>query len=260
MDFINSYISSFKLKSMFLSTLAVDALTWLLIGGMFYWLGSLLKNRLSVVTGGMAPEAFQQYVLSLNAEQAQLVAAQIKTIVIQLSLFVVVLPILALLLYSLSRAILWNMLLGKDFTFRQHWKWNLLHIVLIFIAVCLFLLYLVVQTVIDAFVPLQAISSVLGFMLVVGFVVLMFLSSNHFTHTRKVFESVVSGFKALKRKDFYVAWAFGIATIFILRFVQYPFRSQLFIYQGAALVVGAVLVLLWLSWFRMYVVNVVHDT
>ena len=307
MDFVKRYLSSFRLESMFLYTLAVDALTWLVIGGMFYWFSVQLRNRLSVLTGGMSPEAFQQYFQSLNAEQTQVFAAQLKGIVPQLVFLFVLLPLIALLMYSFSRSVIWHMLANKFWHensnskfnwvwntlnlllllvllgfllnlkwnllnimllvvllllillgFLLNWKWNLLNIVMAFIAVGLFLLYIVLKTVIGLVSPSQTIGSVLGFLLVVCFVVLMFLSYHHFTTTRKVFESIGVAFKALKRKEFYVAWAFGALTIFILRFAQYPFRNQLFIYQNAALYAAAVIFLLWLSWFRLYVVGVVR--
>jgi len=259
MQYLKNYLTSFKLKSMFIYTLTVDALTWLTIGGLFYLLSVQLKNRLNVLTGGMSPEAFKQHILSLSPEQAQLFAMQLKVIVVQLAVFIIVLPIVALLLYSLSRAILWNMLLDKKFVFRHHWKWNLLNIVMLFIAVGLFLLFLVVTMIIGLVISSQAVNSVLAFLLVVCFFVLLFLICRNFTNTPRVFESVGAGFKALKQKEFYVAWLFGAATLFILRFVLYPFREQLFIYQDAALVAGAVIVLLWLSWFRMYVVSALRE-
>ncbi len=251
MDYFKDYLNSFKLKSMFLYTLVVDALTWLLIGVMFYWVGNNVRSRLQLLTGGMAADVFQQYFLSLSPEQIPIFSAQLKTAMIQLAGFIFVLPIVALLLYSLSRAILWNMLLNREFHFKQHWKWNLLNIVLLFIAAVLFIAFVFLQL-LAARVPV--LSSLLGFLLVVGFVALMFVAYRHFAHTRKVFESIGMAFKAFKRKDFYVVLLFGAVTLFLMRFVQYPFREQLFIYPNAGLYVSLLIFLLWLSWFRMYVV------
>ncbi len=259
---MDSYRSSFSLGKAFFATLAVDSICLAIISILFSLAVQLFRRRTVALSGGMTPEAFQSFLLSLQPEQLQAYTAQLQSFVVQFLGIILLLPLLFFLLFSLSRALNWHLISGRplgSFRFRQHWKWNLLNLALLPVAAGIIVVMIVVRVVIGIFTASPAVFNVAnGILILLALTVLLFIvfhSYHVFSGSRKVFRSVGAAFSVFKKHPgpawFAIAAAF--LTIAVLQAVQLPFRTFFFLRPQLALYLNLAMVLVWIAWFRQWV-------
>lgn len=260
MNSIKQYTNSFKLDSTFFYTLAVDAMLWGIILGVFLALFGYLQEKALVISGGMTPEALQSYLLGLPEDQLVVYASQLKWYVVQLIGALVLLPVFALMLYSLAQSIIWGIINDSEFKFRKHWKWNLENLAVLPLGLLMLLFFGLLRVIAFLMLPetrttifivdiLQAASIVLVLLWVL-------LAYAQFATHRKVFDSLRNAFFELKSHFRRLSWIWllGFATLVVLRLLHLPFNEWLLLNPAAANVIDAGLFLLWFAWFRLYVV------
>jgi hypothetical protein len=257
---LKQYAQSFRLKSIYWYTLAVDLLTALIIGGLGFGILNKVSQQAIAVTGGRDSLALQNYVLSLTSEQAVLFQQQLKSLAINTIGAFIIIPLAGILLYSFSRSVLWHIISDTPFVFRKHWKWNLFTLVILILFSFWTFLMVIVRTVVTLPLSARTASGVSGVVLLLFasvFFVWLFLASHHSVQSRKVWKSVGHGFHTIKKQFKKVAavWFFGFVTLFLLQAVQWPFAEWLFVHAQAGLVITWVLFILWLAWFRLYVTD-----
>jgi len=254
MNYFLRYLATFRVGSIYLHTLAVDVLTWLVIGGGVWFAIQQLQEATVELTAGKTAETFQSYLLSLPPEQLAAFSGQLKAFVVQFIAWLVLVPILVLVVYALSRAVLWHVLNKKDFSHVHSLKWvgiTLLLLVLLaaYAAVNVLLRWLIVSvfpyTIAGVFVQI-AFACVL-----VGFLVLKFLACKRFIETHKIWQSIGDAFGQLKHHAF--VFVSGVITLILLQLVQYPLRDFYFIYQAQGLVVQGLLFLVFVNWMRLFI-------
>src|SRR3989344_914256 len=105
---IKDYITTWKLDLLFVITLAVDALTWLVGGSLLSFAVFQIKRQASALAAGNYATTIQNYMLTLPPEQLAVFSAQLKAFVIQFIAVLIVVPLILLVLYAASRALIWN--------------------------------------------------------------------------------------------------------------------------------------------------------
>src|SRR3989344_6818946 len=121
MQHVKDYFSSWKVDLVFWVTLVVDALTWLVGGGILSYTFFFIQRRASSLAAGNSAATIQQYMLSLPPEQLAAFSADLKLFVIQFFAALILLPIVLLILYAASRSFLFNIVE------RNHWNVSKLH-------------------------------------------------------------------------------------------------------------------------------------
>ena len=95
---IKDYITTWKLDLLFVITLAVDALTWLVGGSLLSFAVFQIKRQASALAAGNDATTIQNYMLTLPPEQLALFSAQLKAFVIQFIAVLIVVPLILLVL------------------------------------------------------------------------------------------------------------------------------------------------------------------
>ncbi len=232
--YLSDYLHSFRPTKRVFLTLSIDALYCLIVGLLFALVSARLYRTLVLLTGGRTAEQFQQYFYTLSQEQLLAFYAQLQSAIFLIILFLIILPLIAFILYGLSNSLVWHLIEGKEFVFRKHWKWNLMHFVLIVIGIVLLVMYRIVRKALTYIWPFfgASVSNIIFFVLVLLFLSVSFLFFYHFLNTHKVGQSLTLAFDTLRQKFGNVpkvAYSVGASIIFLL-FLQYllaPFGNSL---------------------------------
>ncbi len=262
-DVFKDYFNSFKVKSDFLYTLIVDAVLVAAVVIIFSLIVAPLNEQAQEISGGRTPTALQSYLLSLPQQELQEYAGELRAFTIKLISALILLPIFVFLLYSFEQAVVWSLINKKEFNFRQHWKWNLVNVVLLLIFTAFLIGYLIIGRLILVFVDNvitgNFVNGLIMLLFFTAFLLIAFLSYNSFVETRMVWSSVGSAFRKIKVnfKNVAAVYLFAFLTIVVLQLVQIPLRNYYFVYPNVSLYVNVALFVLWAAWFRMYAVKII---
>src|SRR3989338_2957249 len=217
MNYFLRYLATFRVGSIYLHTLAVDVLTWLVIGGGVWFAIQQLQEATVELTAGKTAETFQSYLLSLPPEQLAAFSGQLKAFVVQFIAWLVLVLLLVLLAAYAAVNVLLRWLIVSVFPY----------------------------TIAGVFVQI-AFACVL-----VGFLLLKFLACKRFIETHKIWQSIGDAFGQLKHYAF--VFVSGVITLILLQLVQYPLRDFYFIYQAQGLVVQGLLFFVFVNWMRLFI-------
>ncbi|MBR9683051.1 hypothetical protein GOV03_00750, partial [Candidatus Woesearchaeota archaeon] len=247
-------------------TLLVDAG---FIGVMFLlisYFGNLLQETALAIGNGKTTEQIQQMLIS-SPEQAEVFLASLKGLVFTFAAGAAAVFIGGLLLYSLSRKLIWDYLLKKKFNKRTYWKWNSLNLVLTIMAVVyLFvsgLFRLLIEYLFSIFknqTMLDIIYNFTNLVILFAFVVFLFLVYHSFAKKYKVWGSIGEAFHLIKTKK-EVKWLFLFVpvTAMILAILLWPLNGRLVGQPDTLLIINTVVSLSLLVWARGYVFRTVKD-
>ena len=251
------YIHSFKVGSDFLYTLAVDSLCILLLGFMIAEAGQWIARTAFTITGGRSSEELQTYILSLPAEQLTAVTGQFRSLALELIAVMVLLPIFALLLFSLCQMLIWSILSHKSFSFEKYWKWVVLSFLSIISLFGAFALLIFTRLLLSFVTTWDSASGFVLIIILCGFFAINFIICQEFVHSLMIWKSVGHAFTliAQNRKHSLMVFGFGLLTLFVLQIIQYPFSEQLYFHPQVSLAVQFALFVIWLAWMRNFVVQ-----
>jgi hypothetical protein len=262
------FYNSFRLKGNFVYTLIIDVLFIIITAFIFNSLSTYISNKAAALTGGRDAGALHNFIISQPEAQLQLFGDQLSSFVTQFVGILILLPIITFLLYSASRSILWHFLLNKEFKFKQHWKWNLLNLIILLLFVAWAIIFLIVKIMLAFFLTtastsvLDAVNGIQILIFLTPFLAFLFITYAKFTNTRKVLHSIGASFKTIKTKFkcFAAASLLPFGVILILQLIQIPFHEQYFIYPQLSLYINAAIFLIWLAWFRIYTIQQINDS
>lgn len=275
---IQNFMDSFSDKKDFLYFSLADLVTFSLIFVVFSWFTAYIQQKSVEVMQGKTLEELQQALSSSNPEQVLPLLSDIRSFLIGAVIGVVLLAVLSVFLFSLSRAVVWYHVNHKKVTRKTYWRWNLLNVSL-FLPLLLFgLVFFIVKiaasmavNLIFALAPIffsihskfaenfrLIFSGAVSFYLTVSFIVIVFMIYNSFAHNYKVWESLGKGFSAYRKNwrklavmVFFatvIALAVSLAGIVVKRSIFSP--TTLIIFN---LALGAV----FLAWLRIYLLKTI---
>ncbi len=263
-----NYLNSFRLKKEYWNTLLIDVVFLGVISSVLIFFGSLLKEKAYMISQGKTTEQLQQMLLSMDPGLAQAFLSNLKGFVITFALGLIVILVGGLLLYSLSRKLIWDYLLGKEFNKKTYWRWNLLNLVLIVpIIIYLFafgLVRLVLGYGVSLFksqIVLDVFYNLANLFLLFILIVFIFLVYYNFAKEYKVWESVGKAFHLIKIKwkRIWPMFLLVLGTAVVLSLILWPV-GRLFAYQTSVLMgVNIAISLLFLAWMRIYVFRTVEE-
>jgi len=231
-------------------------------------------------TGGMGPAEVQQLMLA-SPEKAAVFLSDIKSFLVVIIIGIVVLVTLAVLSYSLSQAWIWNYLHNKKLTKQNYWKWNTLNLALIFPLLIFGLGFFIVKLLFSWFITflltinlkfyyahpnfveiVQTIfNGVVSFFMLLLIMVFLFLAYHCFVQRYKVWSSIGAAFELykLKWKQIWKVMLWALLTGIILNLIMYPLRTSLQFHPLILLLLQLVVGLLFISWFRLCLLNKIAD-
>ncbi len=269
--YVQHYFHSFRQRNIIMPFF-IDIVFWLIIFLLLLGFRSLLQKRTTAL-GLFSPEQLQQQLQQLlltSPEQAQALAASLKYLVITIIGGSIVFLILFLLLYSLSRALIWNRILGQKLHTRNYWKWNILSLVLVLPALLYLFIASIVKMVLGYFFTsisnpnLQQFANNLAlFIFLLLFLLFIFLAYYSFAERYKVWESVGRAFHLLKIhwsklwEMFVVVLGTAIVLNLLLLGIQRLFFPTIYA-QKYFIFLSLIVFLLFLSWLRLYLLRTIH--
>ena len=262
MNAFRSFLHSFLEWKVILTTLSIDVVSTALITALFWGYGSILGAKAYALSGGQSVEQLKNSLLTGTLENSQIFLAKIKLFTILFIGGAIAIIIITVLVYSLSRAILWYHLM--DLSFQHYWKWNGMAILLGFMLLPYTLLVFLFRYLVNSLIPIR---SQLLFSIVDGisisifiylFLILTFAITLSFVEKYRVWEAIGHGFYLLKKnrsklwKTFLFALLIGLLINIKVSLLQTQIPSPLIF---AIVRIG--LFLLFLSWLRIYFVKTI---
>lgn len=265
---IRNYLNSFKLKKAHLYTLLVDAG---FVGVMFLVLsffGNLIRKKAELISQGKTAEQLQEMLLSMQPGEAEAYLAGLQGFVITFIIGIIVTVVGGLLLYSLSRKLVWSHLLGEKFNKKRYWRWNLLNLALIIPLLLYFLAFGLVRLMLGYLfslfksqVVLSTFYNIANLFLLFILLIFVFLVYYNFNKNYKVWEGIGKAFNLMKIrwKRIWPMLLLILGTAIVLGVVFWPI-GRMFIYQPNILMgINAGVSLFFLAWMRIYVFRMVKE-
>lgn len=273
---LQHYVDSFKVKKVFWVTYFTDLIFFGAVGLLFSRFGAYLQNRSIELMAGRTPEQIQQIIIS-TPEQALPFLDQLKSFLFITVGILALLAISTFLLFSLQQAFIWNTLHQKKLTPKTYWRWNLLHLSLVFplllyglgagimklLTSSLFrmlgnlnpVFYFQNAALIDGII--LVLNNAVSFILVLFAFLMLFLIYFTFTEKYKVWSSLSEGLSKLKPQ--WSSWwrilLLSMLMAVIITAIMIPLRKALFLYPVAESGLNFAVSFLFLSWMRLYIVS-----
>ncbi len=262
---LQKYIHSWKLDIRFLYTFIIDGVIVTLLLFLFLGFGKLLEAKAYAISGGKTVEEVKMALLSATPETAELFLQNVKTFAYLFILGSIIVVILALFLFSLSRAVLWYHLLHKKLTAKNYWRWNIITLVMLLLLIPYLLLLLLLRLGINILLPISSdttytiVTQGVSFLFVVFFFVILFLVYHSFAERYKVWESLGQAFHQFKVRGraLWMVFLFSFLTGIIISLLFSLIKNKFLLYQTPLVqsIIGAGVLLLFLSWMRLYLLK-----
>lgn len=266
MTHFKNFISSFrKLDRKFIFSFLIDSafagivsLVYLLVYKLVQWKGQYFDNFTS--------EEIKEVLVTAAPEEVSAMASHVKTYLITFFGSFLLYTILIIVLFSLGQSLIWHLLLNKKLNKKVFFKWNLFTLVLFIVFSVSFLIFILFK----AFVLLLlqginvtvilTIGHLLNILYLLIVLYLFSLLCYHFTKENRIWLSFSQTFASIKHQikkllpSFFLTLAVAIvlSLITIAVFTLLPALINYLIYFNI------IIILLFLAWFRIYLVKIVH--
>jgi len=264
MKILKDYYNSFTFNKKFWRTFIIDVVAILLIIVIFLSLSSIIEKTAYDISGGKSVDELKFLLLTGTEEGAKEFLSNITSFVYTLIAGLLVAVTISLVLFSLSRNLIWSTILEQKFNLRKFWRWNLLNIVLIVFFAVYITLYLILRTVLNSFFKFTTetkaviYSNSLNAFFFLIFIIFLFLTYYIFSHKNKVWETIGATFHLMKvkfgllSKTFIFIVTTGIILSLIIYFIK---KSSVLLPSQTTMFVEIIILLLFLAWARIYLVK-----
>lgn len=255
---IKKYINSLKqtkiLKGFFVDILFGLAL--FIISGVV----AFLLQKKSGTLQNVSLQNLKEQLLS-SPEIAQALITDLRSFLVILIIGILVLTVGSLLLFSLTRSLIWNNLLKKKSSKKNYWRWNIFLVLVPFHLLPYFILYFFVKSIINVLFSsstfLTVINAFLTIALFIIFPILLFILMYSFTQEYKVWKSFATTYELIKQKwsKIKCLYLFALGTAVVLNCIL--FITEKFI---SVSIITGILFILYLAWLRVYVVQTLNSS
>jgi hypothetical protein len=262
-----NYRDSFKFKKEHWRTLLIDAGFLGVMFTVISFFGNLIKKKAEMLSQGQTAEQLPQMLLNMQTVESEVFLASMQSFVITFIIGIVVILVGGLLLYSLTRKLIWDYLLQKKFNKKTYWRWNLLNLALIIPAIFYFLAFGFINlslgylfAKLNSQAILSAFYGLANLFLLFILVVFIFLVYYNFAKDYKVWESVGKAFSLIKEKwnKIGTMFLFILGTAVILSLVLWPLGNLLSGKPTALFSINAIISLFFLAWMRIYIFRTIE--
>lgn len=251
---LKSYLKPFRWHQDLWKPFLIDAITLPIIVLIWLSLGKILTRIAYSLSQGRSLEELKLFILS-SPEAAQAFVANTKYLLAALIGGPLLAFILTILIFSLSRAIIWQ----PKFDRKRFWKWNGLNLTLLLILVPYIMLNLAFNLLLNFLTESEIARGIAnGFFLIV-FLVLLFTIYHSFARTYNIAESINYALKAIKRKfreyakAFLSAFIVGLILSLIVSFLKKQFYwTYLGWPKWLTVIVELGIFLAYIAWIRFY--------
>jgi len=226
-EIFKEFLRTFRFKSNFLYILFYDLLFYGVIVPLFSLFSFLMNKKMVAVDPSILSNFNPSSLTNVTAaqtQQMQLALQSLQGFMYTLIIGIILLIIIGLLVFTLTRTLIWNHLLKKKFDIKKYLKFNLLNLLLALLAV---ILYVIIRIIAPFIInPLIRISFNFALFvsatlfLLIFIAVIYFVSLVFFNYTKKeeVFGSISKTFKLIKTifHKIYISYLFILIYSFSL--------------------------------------------
>jgi hypothetical protein len=256
------YFSEISSKN-FLFYLLIDSLSATFIILLFFGFGKLLEYKAKTLSNGMSVEELKLSLLSGTVEFNQQYYLQIRNFALLIIFGTIIVIILTLIIYSLSRKIVWHRLLSQKFSGHKVWKWSLL-LLMLFLALIIFtLVYKMFIILISSFTISS--SNIISFVAVkllnaiflTTFLFFMLLLEYNFSKNSLIWNSVG---QSLRWKPVWKVYLLSIIVWFLISIIIFiiisnPLMFVLERYLISSIILNTLILILFVIWIRTLIVD-----
>ena len=236
-------------------------LTFLIISGLLIYSYKRIVEIKQLAIGKNAAE-LQQILQSTSSELIE-VAPLLQSFLLTFLVGGILLLVTIFLLYSFSRAKIWNYLTGKKLTRKSFWKWNGLNSLLILLLIIYLIPVAIIKTAtnfIISFINNQTITlylnNLLTIMLSFFFITLVYLIYYNFAKNYSVWKSIGDSFHVLKLKwNVIYKFLFTCVMLNIILTLIFYYPIKVFSPSLIPLILAMVSIFLLLAWYRTFLIS-----
>ena len=258
-NIFRNVLSSFKNKKI-LPVFLIDIIFIGVVLFLSYSYSKVVEAKYLAI--GKTQEELQQILLAASEELVKL-APILQSFLLILLLGGLLLIVVLFILYSFSRAKIWNKLLNKELTKKNFWKWNSLNLLLILILLVYIIPVAVVKFITGNIFNLinnptivLYLDNIINSLLTLFFLGFVYLIYYNFTRKYLVWSSIGDSFNMLKSKwsSFYKLLLVFIVVNSILSLIFY-YPIKIYSESLVIIIINFILIILVFSWFKTYFVS-----
>jgi len=233
-------------------------------------LGNILTNRAYVISGGKTVEQLKIIMASGSLEGNQLLLSNIQSFVYFMIFGTIAALIITVMLYSLSRMLVWEKVIKNNFSWKNFKLWNGLTLVLCLLAIVYFLIFAAIKLILNFFTILLGETLFITFAKIIDnfffivFIIFMYALYLSFSESHKVWQSVGQAFHLIKAEwsRLWKMFILAVLTIVIVTLLLY-FLQRFLIYQPGWILpaITIIVIIFMLAWMRLYLLRMIsHGT
>ena len=235
---------SFKLDKRFLRVILLDALFYVIAIPVFMIYNIIINKQAQGLESIIGTTDVSSYLTTASAAELSFITADMHTFIFTFIIGAIVLFLVCLFSYSLSRILIWNYLLKKKFDIKKYLKFNLLNIILLIGAVIILLIALLISLI------SAVVFSIVLFLLMVGIIYFMFSLYIEYVKTGRLFYSFGNAFKRMDKNVYLLS-----LPVFIIIAIIIPLLTGLFAGTILNNIISVVLLFLFAAWMRIFVLE-----
>ena len=277
-NYFKDYWNSFKFNNKHWYSLAIDVILGIVFTIVFVITGRILNNSANKISLGMNADGLKEYLLTAPMDQVQAYSTNIQSFVIIIIFSVIFLLVITLFLYSLSRALIWNKMNSKKLTKKTYWRWNALNLALLIPLLIYWIISVIFLTLFSGLITLitmplsnfamlhptfmqgtiSLILTIITSFLILLFLIFTLLTYNNFAKTHLVGKSMLQSYQRIikNKKTTLRIILFAIITSLVLGLITLGV-NKLPLISAVQMIIGVLLSLLYLAWFRIYLVKTI---
>lgn len=264
MSLFKTYKQSYTFPKEFWKTVIIDAVTVLILCSLFLGYAAVLEQKAAAISAGRSVEQLKLELLAADEGFNKQFLSNVRWFAAVFFAGSVVVVLLALIIFSYSRQILWRELCEKRKSWKLNWRWNGMILVMALFVLLYGLLILTLRLIINAFITVEnetiyfLVMQGLNVLMLLGALIFLFTASYSFLQKGKVWEAVGNTFDLLRTRwsTVWKVFVLSIITGIILSALAFYIDQSLFLQPlWLRAVINGTIFLLFISWMRLYVVN-----
>jgi hypothetical protein len=255
---VKTLLKSFKLSNKLKITFLIELVFMTIIvslASLFNWLLTVKSNTFS---NGQTPEQVKLLFASMGPDQMNSFVNQLQSYLYFLIIGFIIIAVTTLILFSLSRAMIWSKLLKNKLSIKNWKRWVLLNIAILVPILLFLIIYAIVKIMINLIITsvitnnnaLLIVNLVINYALFLFLLIFIFLVFYSFAKDQKVWQSIGHSFSLIK-KTFWKYYLFVLIVSLLMNVIGYLISLLI-----ASLIINMILLVLFISWARVYLVKV----
>lgn len=243
MEYWNTLKNSFKLDKRFIFVILFDLLFYAIIIPCFFAYAYLINKQAEIMQNLIGTEDIASYLFSASPAEISFLTGDMRVLVLTFVAGAIILFLIGLFSYSLSRSLIWNYLLEKKFSLKRYLKFNVLNLILLIAFFIIFSIYSILML-----LSRWVFGIILIFFMLAIFY-FIFALYIEYSRTGRIFHSIGNAFKRMDKKVYLLSLPVFIIIIII------SIAIGLFIAQSLYTIVTVLLIIVFAGWMRVLVLE-----